>query len=218
MNPLAKKLLIKPNTNWLFYDVPAEKIALLSPLADGVSTSIKPEGSFEGMVMFCTRRAKLVEKLTRTTPLIKTDTIVWVCYPKKSSKIETDLAMQEWDMLAPFGVEAVAAVAFDEQWTCVRIRRQGQSKKSGMCVDDIRQNEYGQYINVDKKTVSLPPDVHQALAAEPAALANYNKLAYSHRKEYVLWILTAKQQKTRETRMVKMVEMLLGGKKNPTDK
>ena len=60
--------------------------------------------------------------------------------------------------------------------------------------------------------------MEEALKAEPEALANYNKLAYSHRKEYVLWILSAKQQKTRDDRMVKMATMLLNGKKNPADR
>jgi hypothetical protein len=218
MNALAKKLLIKPNTNWLFYDVPPEKMAPLSPLAEGISEFFETPGSFDGIITFCTHRAELVEKLTILNPFIKTDTVVWLCYPKKSSKIETDLAMQEWDMLPPFAVEAVAAVAFDEQWTCVRIRREGQSKKSGMCVDDIRGNEYGQYIDVDKKLINLPPDVQEALVAEPAAMHAFNVLSYSNRKEYLLWILNAKQQKTRDERLGKMVEKLLAGKKNPVEK
>jgi hypothetical protein len=144
--------------------------------------------------------------------------MVWVCYPKKNSGIEADLAMGEWDMLAPMGVDAVAAVAFNELWTCVRIRLAGLSKKSGVCVDEIRENEYGNYIDVDKKIITLPPHVQEALQAEPAAFAVYEKLAYSHRKEYIMWILTAKQQKTRDARLVKMVEMLLANKKNPGDK
>ncbi|MBW4889700.1 YdeI/OmpD-associated family protein [Mucilaginibacter sp. HMF5004] len=218
MNTLAKKLFIKPNTNWLFYNVPPEKMELLSPLAEGVTASFEAPGSFDGILFFSSWRDEMVKQLVVLAPLIKTDTIAWVCYPKKSSKIPTDLAMMEWDMLAPFGVEVVAAVAFDEQWSCVRIRREGLAKKSGVCVDEIRDNAYGEYIDVDKKLINLPPDVQQVLEAEPTALINYNKLAYSHRKEYIMWILTAKQQKTRDARLVKMVEMLLGGKRNPSEK
>jgi hypothetical protein len=218
MNALAKKLLIKPNTNWLFYDVPPEKMTLLSPLDEGVSEFFELPGSFDGIIAFCTHRAELVKKLITLNPFIKTDTVVWLCYPKKSSKIETDLAMQEWDMLPRFAVEVVAAVAFDEQWTCVRIRREGLSKKSGMGAADIRGNEYGQYIDVDKKLISLPPDVQEALLAEPAAMHAFNVLSYSNRKEYILWILTAKQQKTRDERLVKMVKKLLAGKRNPSEK
>lgn len=218
MNALAKKLLIKPNTNWLLYQVPTGCATLLHPLPEGVTTHTDVTGDVNGILIFSKKRAELIAQLKAVVQLIKKDTVVWVCYPKKNSGIETDLAMGEWDMLPSFGVEAVAAVAFDQQWTCVRIRLAGLAKKSGVCVDEIRNNEYGMYIDVDKKQITLPPDVEEALKAEPEALANYNKLAYSHRKEYVLWILSAKQQKTRDDRMVKMATMLLNGKKNPADR
>jgi uncharacterized protein YdeI (YjbR/CyaY-like superfamily) len=52
----------------------------------------------------------------------------------------------------------------------------------------------------------------------PAAHQFYDSLSYSNRKEYVLWLLTAKQQKTREYRLVKTIEKLLAGKKNPAEK
>lgn len=218
MNTLAKKLLVKPNTNWLFCNVAPEHANLLQPLPEGVTVHTNATGDFNGILLFCQKQAELISRLQIIVSLIKKDTVVWVCYPKKSSGIPTDLTMGEWAMLPPFGVEAVAAVAFDQQWTCVRIRPAGLIKKTGVCVDEIRDNEYGHYIDVDKKQITLPPDVEEALKAEPEALANYNKLAYSHRKEYIMWILGAKQQKTRDDRMVKMVAMLLGGKKNPADK
>ncbi|MNY58036.1 hypothetical protein D3C86_1943270 [compost metagenome] len=46
----------------------------------------------------------------------------------------------------------------------------------------------------------------------------FNSLAYSHKKEYVLWILTAKQEKTKASRLEKTIELLKAGKKNPTMK
>ncbi len=218
MNALAKKLLIKPGTSWLFYDVPPECMVLLQPLPDGVSAITEIRPSINGILFFSTKRAQLIAQLERLTPVIKDDTVVWVCYPKKGAGIDTDLAMMQWDMLPPFGLDAVANAAFDDKWTCVRLRLLGQRKKTGVGIAEIRENEYGKYIDVDKKTVTLPPDVQAALHAEPAAFAVYEKLAYSHRKEYIMWIVGAKQQKTRDDRMVKMVDMLVNGKKNPGDK
>jgi len=218
MNALAKKLLIKPGTSWLFYNVPSECMSLLQPLPDGVSTHTAITGNVNGILFFSTKRAQLISQLEILTPVIKDDTVVWVCYPKKSSGINTDLAMMQWDMLPPFGLDAVANAAFDDKWTGVRLRLIGQRKKTGVGIDEIRENEYGKYIDVDKKVITLPPDVQEALQAEPAAFAVYEKLAYSHRKEYIMWILGAKQQKTRDDRLVKMVEMLLANKKNPGDK
>jgi hypothetical protein len=218
MNALAKKLLIKPGTSWLFYNAPSECMSLLQPLPDGVSVVAEVSSGINGILFFSTKRAQLIGQLEILTPVIKDDTVVWVCYPKKSSAIDTDLAMMQWDMLPPFGLDAVANAAFDDKWTGVRLRLLGQRKKTGVGIDEIRENEYGKYIDVDKKLITLPPDVQEALQAEPAAFAVYEKLAYSHRKEYIMWILGAKQQKTRDDRLVKMVEMLLAHKKNPGDK
>lgn len=218
MNALAQKLLIKPGTSWLFYQVPPDCLSLLQPLPDAVTTHTDITDNANGILFFSKKRAELIDQLGVIAPLIKKDTVAWVCYPKKNSGIETDLAMMQWDMLPPFGLDAVANAAFNDKWTAVRLRLAGQRKKTGVGIDEIKKNEYGQYIDVAQKFITLPPDVQEALKAEPAAFAVYEKLAYSHRKEYVMWILTAKQQKTRDTRLVKMVEMLLNGKKNPADK
>lgn len=57
-----------------------------------------------------------------------------------------------------------------------------------------------------------------ALKLQPLALNNFNKLSYSNQKEYVLWILTAKLEKTRINRLAKLIEKLLNNKKNPSEK
>jgi len=84
--------------------------------------------------------------------------------------------------------------------------------------DEIRQNEYAMYVDVDNKVITLPPDVKAILEQTPAALSFYQQLSYSNKKEYILWILTAKQEKTRNERLTKMVEKLVAGKKNPSEK
>ncbi|MFD2147142.1 YdeI/OmpD-associated family protein [Mucilaginibacter antarcticus] len=49
-------------------------------------------------------------------------------------------------------------------------------------------------------------------------MAFYQSLSYSNKKEYVLWILSAKQDKTRDERLERMVDKLNAGKKNPSEK
>jgi hypothetical protein len=218
MSALAKKLLIKPNTKWLFYDVPAECMQQLQPLPDGLKAITTVDTGVDGILFFSTKRARLIEQLTALTSIIKDETVVWVCYPKKSSGMDTDLAMMQWDMLPQFGLDAVANAAFNDTWTCVRLRHLGLRKSSGMALADIKQNEYGEYIDVDNKQIKLPPQIAGALQHSPQAVSFYQGLSYSNKKEYVLWILTAKQEKTREERLVKLVEKLNAGKKNPSEK
>lgn len=57
-----------------------------------------------------------------------------------------------------------------------------------------------------KKKYAVPPDLRKALAKNKKALTNFNNFAPSYRKMYVLWILDAKKQETREKRIKRVVE------------
>jgi uncharacterized protein YbdZ (MbtH family) len=220
MSPLAKKLLIKPGQHWLVMNAPEDYLATLEPLPDDVQLSFTPEGSFNGIQLFVKNSAELSETLTQLKPVLKDDTVFWVIYPKKNSGIETDLEMMSgWEVTKPYGLRPVASAAINNVWTTLRFRPEHLVKHSDSSKEAIsKQNDYSAYINVDKKQITLPPYLQEALAAEPTAMATYEKLAWSHRKEYAVWILSAKQEQTRANRITKMVEMLLAGKKNPSEK
>jgi uncharacterized protein YbdZ (MbtH family) len=220
MSPLAKKLLIKPGQHWLILNAPEDYLATLEPLPDDVMLSFNPKGNFNGIQVFVQNSAELTEVLTQLKPVLKDDTVFWVIYPKKSSGMETDLEMMSgWEVTKPYGLRPVASAAINNVWTTLRFRPEHLVKHSDSSKEAIRkENDYSAYINVDKKQITLPPYLQEALAAEPAAMAVYEKLAWSHRKEYIVWILSAKQEQTRANRIAKMIEMLLTGKKNPSDK
>jgi uncharacterized protein YdeI (YjbR/CyaY-like superfamily) len=99
-----------------------------------------------------------------------------------------------------------------------RFRPEGQSKISGTGKKEIRGGDYAAYIDVDKKVITLPLYINRVLQQTPQALSFYQELSYSNKKEYLLWILTAKQEKTREERLGKLTEKLIAGKKNPSEK
>jgi uncharacterized protein YdeI (YjbR/CyaY-like superfamily) len=63
------------------------------------------------------------------------------------------------------------------------------------------------------RTVETPPDLVAALATSPDAQARYEQLAYSHKKEYVEWIESAKKDETRARRVEQAVAMVLEGKR-----
>jgi hypothetical protein len=63
------------------------------------------------------------------------------------------------------------------------------------------------------RLLELPTDLVQALDAEPVARAAFDGLSFTHRREYVQWIESAKREQTRTTRIEKAVSMLLAGKK-----
>ncbi len=72
--------------------------------------------------------------------------------------------------------------------------------------------------DTEERIVELPEELAALFAENPEAQARYDKLSYTHRKEYVQWINEAKRPETRRNRLHKTVEMLLGGKRNPTER
>jgi len=218
MATLTQKLFIKPGKNWLLFNAPANYSDLLAPLPEGSTVTTLPTGNFDGIQLFVKSKNELSASLKIIVPLLKQDTIFWISYPKKSSGIESDLKMGSWDELTQYGLDGVSSIAVDETWAGSRFRPLGQAKISGVGNQQIRQNEYSEYIDVDTKQIKLPPQLAEVLQQNPQAMAFYNQLSYSNKKEYVLWILTAKQEKTREDRLIKLVEKLAAGKKNPSEK
>jgi len=64
------------------------------------------------------------------------------------------------------------------------------------------------------RTVEIP--LHfKALLKKEGLLAGFEKLSYTHRKEYCRWITGAKKEETRVARSAKAVEMLRKGVKTP---
>lgn len=219
MSTLAKKLLMKPSQTWLILDSPEDYFATLEPLPDGVTLTFVIDKAVDGMQLFVKNTAELKFALSRIAPVLIPATTLWVIYPKKNSGIPTDLEMMSgWETAKVHLLRPVASVAINDKWTSLRFRPESLVKHSESRNEAIKQNDYANYINPEKKTVTLPKDLADLLATKPESLQLFNKLAYSHKKEYVVWILSAKQQQTRSNRLDKTLEMLLAGKKNPTDK
>jgi uncharacterized protein YdeI (YjbR/CyaY-like superfamily) len=59
---------------------------------------------------------------------------------------------------------------------------------------------------------SSPAELQTALTKSPAISQSFNALSYSHKKEYVDWIDSAKKPETRQKRIEKMAEMLAAHK------
>jgi len=57
----------------------------------------------------------------------------------------------------------------------------------------------------EPRLIQAPPDLERALAKNKSAAASWEKLAPSHKKEYVLWITEAKKEETRQRRIEKAV-------------
>lgn len=67
--------------------------------------------------------------------------------------------------------------------------------------------------DTEPRVIEIPAELKKAFKTEKEAKAFFDKLSYTHQREYVNWINEAKKEETRQNRIAKTIEMLKEGKK-----
>lgn len=218
-NPLLKKLLLKPGHSVLIVNQPESTEAIFGDIPDSVHFHYEDAARFDVLLIFATTRAILASVLTQRASAINSKTVCWVIYPKAKTALSSDLnLMQSWDSITAFNLAPCASAAINNVWTAIRIKPADAVKKSGLGNAEIAKGEFGAYIDVANKKILLPPFIEEFLATHAKASSYFETLSYSNKKEYLIWVLSAKQEKTRQDRLTKMVQKLNEGKKNPFEK
>lgn len=121
---LAKKLMIKPNMRVGFINPPEGYPEAIGELPAGAAVVADPEpGSLDAVVLFVKSLAELEGRAPEAIALVKFDGLLWIGYPKKTSKIKTDIDRDSgWAKMSAIGYAGVAMVALDETWSAMRYR------------------------------------------------------------------------------------------------
>ncbi len=80
-----------------------------------------------------------------------------------------------------------------------------EAKKSGAWDNPI--------LPLSKREASFTPEQMKTLSANTQALENFNRLPPSQRKQYTLWITSAKKEETQKRRLNEAIQLLEQGKK-----
>jgi hypothetical protein len=70
-------------------------------------------------------------------------------------------------------------------------------------------------LDTEPRTVQPPEDLCSALEAEPGALASFDELSFTHRREYAEWVIGAKRPETRTKRIAETVRRMQTGEAPP---
>jgi uncharacterized protein YdeI (YjbR/CyaY-like superfamily) len=87
--------------------------------------------------------------------------------------------------------------------------REGKMTETGLM--KIREaKKRGKWLKtaVRKRKLVIPAYVKQALARNEKALANFNNLAKSYKRQYIGWITSAKKEVTRKRRLTEAIKLL----------
>jgi hypothetical protein len=116
--PLERKLGFKPGMTAVFLDAPdGLRLAL-----EGVTVKRALRGHPDVVLCFVTARRDLERRAARLRTAIAPDGMVWVCWPKKASKVPTDMTEDVVrDVLLPTGLVDIKVAAVDETWSGLKL-------------------------------------------------------------------------------------------------
>ena len=124
--PLARKLGLKDGMRVWWDGVPdsvsAEIYATLDEQGATIDLLDAPEAPIEAAHIFVTARGALEAKLHRLMPLLAPGGFIWVSWPKKASKVPTDVTEDVIrDVCLPMGLVDVKVCAVDATWSGLKL-------------------------------------------------------------------------------------------------
>jgi hypothetical protein len=127
MTPLFKKLNFKAHKQILVVNAPqsfGEELSAMEELTQVVQF-IEESGEIEFVMGFVIDQLGIDNYIHSIQDKVAADPIVWIAYPKASSKKYTCAFNRDtgFGILGKFGFEGVRQVAIDEDWSALRFRK-----------------------------------------------------------------------------------------------
>jgi hypothetical protein len=120
--PLAKKLGMVIGCRIFLSGAPKNYMKLVAPLPEGVRVVRKIDCETDIVHIFTTERARLTATLRDSLDRLKQDGMIWVSWPKKSSKVPTDITEDTIREVAlPMGLVDVKVCAVDTVWSGLKL-------------------------------------------------------------------------------------------------
>ncbi len=203
----ADKLKIKEEFTLLTIHAPKTFKNTLGKLPPKVNI-IASGREYDQVHWFVADKKQLSAELKKTTKLIRDQVVCWIYYPKGTSGIQTDLTRDKgWDdLLKDDRFQWLSLISFDETWSTFAIRLKNDADKKKEATKPER--EIFNYADPVTKKVTIPEDLAIEFKKHKKEEALFQSLAFTHKKEYIEWIVTAKKPETRAVRIKGTIERL----------
>jgi hypothetical protein len=120
--PLARKLGIVAGSRVVALDAPDGYRDWLAPLPEGVLFEVRVASAVDVVHVFTDRRAGLERRLEDLRGRIAPAAAVWVSWPKKASKVPTDVTEDTIREVAlPLGFVDVKVCAVSDVWSGLKL-------------------------------------------------------------------------------------------------
>ena len=213
---ISQKLRINEKATLLALNPPTDFKKNLKGLPAGVKIT-EAGKDYDQVHWFVMNRAQLEKEMSKVMKLVKPEVIVWVYYPKGTSKLQTDLNRDKgWDCLLAEGDKLtwISLLSFDDTWSVFGFRAKTEADKKKEAKPK-QEREIFKWVDPQTKEVKLPDDLASALKKNKKQSDFFNTLSFTNKKEYIEWIVTAKRDETRVERIAGTIERLGKSWKNP---
>jgi hypothetical protein len=120
--PLVSKLGIKPGSRVYLSGAPKHYRALVSPLPATAKLISRLDKATDIVHVFATELSQLSSFLQSNLKKMRSDAAIWVSWPKKASKVSTDITEDRIRELAlPLGLVDVKVCAVDDVWSGLKL-------------------------------------------------------------------------------------------------
>src|SRR5688572_29514285 len=129
-SPLAKKMKLKSGLKAAVFNAPENYVEALRH-----DTALSPtlNGKFDWIQIFVRTKAELDALAPKAAKSLKPESMLWISFPKGSSKIQTDLTRDKgWESVQKLDLKWVNLVSVNETWSAFALRpyKVGEKKQS----------------------------------------------------------------------------------------
>ncbi len=128
--PLAKKLGIKADGKVFLVGEPDHYQDLVAPLPEGVSIVPALDKDTDIIHLFTTKKSQLLIELRCFLKAMNPAAAIWVSWPKKASKVPTDITEDTIREVAlPLGLVDIKVCAVDDTWSGLKLVVRKENRK-----------------------------------------------------------------------------------------
>jgi len=132
-SPLAKKMKLKPGQRAVVVNAPEGYLKELSPLPAGVELAERLQGKPDWVQVFVKSQAELAKLTPKVLRALKPESLLWISFPKGTSKIQTDLTRDKgWEAVQQGDLKWVNLISVNETWSAFALRpyKPGEERQS----------------------------------------------------------------------------------------
>jgi hypothetical protein len=130
---VAKKMKLRPGSRALILNAPQGYRRELEPLPKDVELVKQVRGKFDWIQLFVRTEAELEALAPKAIAAMSADSMLWISFPKGSSKIQTDLTRDKgWSSLQHVDLKWVNLVSVNPTWSAFALRtyEPGEAKQA----------------------------------------------------------------------------------------